>query len=159
MEMTWYHQQFLKIREELYPREDLCEKLRSAKRFIDTHYHTPVNLDEMATKACLSKFHFIRLFKRLYGITPNQYLISVRLEKAKQLLQNGATVATACFSVGFDSTTTFAGLFKKTTGIAPSGLHKKSPLPAYIPPYIYLKENYNPSQKSNFEELPPLTVG
>jgi AraC-like DNA-binding protein len=139
MPKTFYHEQLLKIAAEMYSRQDLCDKLVEAKRFIDTHYYTNISLDDMAAKACISKFHFIRLFKKIYGITPNQYLVSVRLENAKALLQSGATVTTACFSVGFDSTTTFTGLFKKMTGDTPSKVHNK-PLPrAAIPPYIYLE--------------------
>jgi AraC-like DNA-binding protein len=139
MQKTFYHEQLLKISAEVYSREDICDKVMEAKHFIDTHYYTNISLDDMAAKACISKFHFIRLFKKIYGLTPNQYLVSVRLEKAKNLLQNGATVTTAWFSVGFDSTTTFAGLFKKMTGDTPSRIHNKPlPRPA-IPPYIYLK--------------------
>jgi AraC-like DNA-binding protein len=139
MPNTFYHEQLLKIAAEVYSREDICDKVVEAKRFIDTYYYTSISLGDMAAKACVSKFHFIRLFKKLYGITPNQYLVSVRLQHAKALLQSGATVTTACFSVGFDSTTTFAGLFKKMTGYTPSGLCKK-PLPSpAIPPHIYLE--------------------
>jgi AraC-like DNA-binding protein len=125
MSTTWYHQQLLKLKDEVYPREDLCDKVKAARQFIDSYYYTNISLNDMAVKACLSKFHFIRLFKRIYGITPNQYLTSVRLKKAKVLLQNGAKVTTACFSVGFDSTTTFAGLFKKMMGKSPYLLKKQ----------------------------------
>jgi AraC-like DNA-binding protein len=138
MSTTWYHQQLLKLKDEVYPREDLCDKVKAARQFIDTYYYTTISLDDMAVKACLSKFHFIRLFKRVYGITPNQYLISVRLEKAKALLQSGAKVTTACFSVGFDSTTTFAGLFKKIMGKPPSEAQKKQAPSTAVPPYMYL---------------------
>jgi AraC-like DNA-binding protein len=139
MDKSFYHEQLLKISGEVYSREDVCDKVVEAKRFIDEHYYTNISLDDMAAKACMSKFHFIRLFKKIYGVTPNQYLVSVRLENAKALLQSGATVTTACFSVGFDSTTTFAGLFKKMTGDTPSKVHNK-PIPgAAVPPYIYLE--------------------
>ena len=118
--MTYYHQQLLKLSREVYPKEHLCQQAIKAKSFMDTHYAANIHLNAISGQAYLSKFHFIRLFKRLYGRTPHQYLASVRIEKAKQLLQAGMSITDACFGVGFSSTTSFTALFKKTTGSTPS---------------------------------------
>ncbi|MBL7858844.1 MAG: helix-turn-helix transcriptional regulator [Cyclobacteriaceae bacterium] len=87
-----------------------------AKLFIDENYANKIEVSQIADKAYFSKFHFTRLFKTLYGLTPNQYLIQVRVEEAKRLLQIGIPVKEVCMSVGFDSISTFKGLFKKVTG-------------------------------------------
>lgn len=71
-------------------------------------------------EACFSKFHVIRLSKNIYGKTPRQYLIAVRIEKAGQLLQTGIPVSDACFSVGFERLITFSGLFRRVAGTPPS---------------------------------------
>ncbi len=57
----------------------------------------------------------------MYGRTPHQYLIFVRLEHAKSRLKTNASVNEACFDVGFESPTSFAALFKKTYGLTSSG--------------------------------------
>ena len=57
-------------------------------------------------------------------MTPNQYLILVRINKAKELLKKDNSVLEVCFAVGFDSPTTFAGLFKKLVGSSPRSFKK-----------------------------------
>lgn len=118
--MTFYSQQIQKLNKKLYPREDLTERIIGAKQFIDRHYAENIDLDDVCKEACISKYHFIRLFKKYYGRTPHQYLTEVRVEKAKELIQGGMIVRGACFSVGYDSVTSFSTLFKKLTGSAPS---------------------------------------
>ncbi|MVM30416.1 helix-turn-helix domain-containing protein [Spirosoma sp. HMF4905] len=123
--MTFYHQQVLKIRDELYPNEHLCNQIIQAKRFMDGQLERNINLTVIAQEASFSKFHFIRLFKRMYGKTPYQYLMMVRIEEAKRLLLTGKTVQEVCFSVGFDSTSSFTGLFKKITGSTPTAFKSR----------------------------------
>jgi AraC-like DNA-binding protein len=86
-----------------------------AKVFIDANFAAKLDLDRVADEACFSKFHFTRLFKTIYGRTPHQYLTHVRIEKAKELLAAGEPVAAVCFRVGFDSVSSFTGLFKRRT--------------------------------------------
>ncbi|HTE02412.1 MAG TPA: AraC family transcriptional regulator [Mucilaginibacter sp.] len=104
-----------------YPRIYLYRRIVQAKLFIDSHYADAINLDSIAGSAWFSKFHFIRLFKTIYGKTPHQYLTHVRINKAMLLLESGASVSEVCYSVGFDSITSFTGLFKRVVKQTPSG--------------------------------------
>jgi AraC-like DNA-binding protein len=103
-----------------YPKIYLYQRVVQAKVFIDTNCTNKIDLENIADEACFSKFHFIRLFKSIYRKTPHQYLITVRIEKAKHLLQKGYLVSETCNLVGFDSLPSFSGLFKKLTGKTPS---------------------------------------
>ena len=117
--MTFYRDEVARLNKTLYPHDDLTMQIRDAKLYIDKHFSENINLDKLANKALISKFHFIRLFKKYYGRTPHQYLQEVRIEKAKKLLQKGNTIDDACAAIGFVSKTSFISLFKKRTGITP----------------------------------------
>lgn len=103
-----------------YPKLYLYRRIVQAKLFIDINYTDDIDLDNISDKAYFSKFHFIRLFKKIYGKTPHQYLTSVRLDKAKQLLIKGLTVSEVCVSVGFESLSSFSSLIKNTFGDTPT---------------------------------------
>jgi len=105
---------------EPYPKIYLFRRLVQAKLFIDENYADQLDLDNISDEACFSKFHFIRLFKNAYGKTPYQYLTSVRIDNAKILLKNSIPVSETCYAVGFESLSSFSGLFKKLTGLSPS---------------------------------------
>ncbi|HKR05557.1 MAG TPA: AraC family transcriptional regulator [Bacteroidia bacterium] len=105
---------------EQYPKVYLYRRIVQAKLFIDTNYADNINLDHIADEAYFSKFHFIRLFKKIYGKTPHQYLIVVRIEKSMQLLRTNIPVTEACYAVGFESVSSFSGLFKRIVGMMPS---------------------------------------
>lgn len=102
------------------PKIYLYRRLVQAKLFIDKNYHNPIDLNDIADEAYFSKYHFIRLFKNIYGKTPHQYLIQVRVENARLLLKRGLSVADVCYAVGFDSVTSFSALFKKITSCSPA---------------------------------------
>lgn len=145
---------------EHYPRFYLYQRIVQAKLFIDKHFSENINLENIADEACFSKFHFIRLFKSIYGKTPHQYLKKVRIEAAKLLLQTGMPVTETCFCIGFDSVSSFTGLFRRYTGLAPSLYQqqaqkrkaqiKATPL-AFVPSCFAAQKGW--LQKSNFEEV------
>lgn len=110
---------------ENFPKIYLYKRIVQAKLFIDARFSDHIDLHNIADEACFSKFHFIRLFKTVYGRTPHQYLKQVRIDHAKMFLQNGLSVTEACFSVGFDSVSTFTGLFRRYAKLTPSGYQKK----------------------------------
>lgn len=103
-----------------YPKIYLYRRIVQAKLYIDKFYAEKIDLDNISDEAYFSKFHFIRLFKSIYGKTPNQYLTMVRIEKARHLLQGERSVREVCFLVGYDSVTTFSGLFTRSVGKTPS---------------------------------------
>ena len=103
-----------------YPGIYLYRRIVQAKLFIDQNFSNDIDLDNIADEAYFSKFHFIRLFRTIYGKTPHQYLTSVRIEKAILLLRSGKTVSEVCSVVGFNSLTSFSGLFKRIAGMSPS---------------------------------------
>jgi AraC-like DNA-binding protein len=123
--MTFYHQQVLTIRGNVFPKEYLCNQVIRSKKFIDKNFATNISLNDIAGEAYYSKFHFLRLFKLIYGRTPHQYLTDVRIEKAKQLLRTGLPVSEVCFSVGFDSISSFKGLFKRYTSFTPASYQQQ----------------------------------
>ena len=117
--MTFYRDEIARLKKALYPHDDLTKQITDAKVYIDKHFSEDINLDKIANKALISKFHFIRLFKKYYGRTPNQYLQEVRIEKAKKLLQRRNSIDEVCAAIGFVSKTSFIALFKKKTGKTP----------------------------------------
>lgn len=85
-------------------RAELERRLRLAADYIDSCHARPLTLDDMARVACLSRYHFVRLFRDLVGITPYAYLLRKRARVARRLLADGErdreAVALAC---GFGS--------------------------------------------------------
>jgi len=144
---------------EFYPKVYLYRRIVKAKLFIDSNYADAIDLNHIADEAFFSKFHFIRLFKKTYGKTPHQYLTWVRIEKSKLLLKDEITVSEVCYSVGFDSISSFTGLFKRVVGQTPSAYQqsciikqleiKNEPL-KHIPNCF--AEMHGWTKKSNFQE-------
>jgi AraC-like DNA-binding protein len=123
--MTFYRDEVARLDKILYPHNDLTKQIKAAKLYIDTHFSDEINLDKIAGKALVSKFHFIRVFKRYYGRTPHQYLQEVRIDMAKKILQKRKSIYEVCNAIGFKSKTSFISLFKKMTGITPLAYQNK----------------------------------
>jgi len=100
---------------------ELLGRLRLARDVADRDYSQPLTLEEMASAAHLSKFHFAREFAAAYGETPRAYLSRRRIERAKDLLRAAnLTVTEICYLVGFNSLGSFSSRFRELVGCSPN---------------------------------------
>lgn len=106
-------------------RDELARRLAVATEYFHANLDRDVTVADAAREACLSLFHFHRLFAAFHGTTPHQYLSRLRLERARALLSaSGQTVAEVAVACGFTSTTSFTTLFKRTFGITPAAFRR-----------------------------------
>jgi AraC family transcriptional regulator len=89
------------------------------------HLERDLSLEEIASAAYLSPFHFARLFKKLAGATPHAYLASLRAARARTLLtETDLSITEIGARVGYMSSSHFARAFRQATGISPSAYRK-----------------------------------
>jgi AraC-like DNA-binding protein len=94
----------------------------------DAHYAEPIKVSDMARAAGLSPAHFSRSFQRTFGVSPHQYLLTRRLERAAALLRNtDRTVTDICFLVGLDSVGSFTTSFRRVFGTTPTAYRAAHP--------------------------------
>jgi AraC-like DNA-binding protein len=109
-----------------YPKAYLYRRIVQAKLFIDGHFREKLNLDDIAEEASFSRFHFIRLFRRAYGNTPHQYMMSLRMMEAERLMADpGLKIQDICFDIGFESVGTFTTQFTKLYGKTPKARQRE----------------------------------
>jgi AraC-like DNA-binding protein len=102
--------------------------LLRAKDLIDARYREPLEVPTLARTAHLSPAHFSREFRRAFGETPHQYLLTRRLERAAALLRNtDHTVADICLAVGLLSVGSFTTSFSRTFGVSPTAYRAAHP--------------------------------
>jgi AraC-like DNA-binding protein len=95
--------------------------LLRAKDLIDARYRDPLDVPTLAEVAHLSPAHFSREFRRVFGETPHQYLLTRRLERAAELLRNtDHSVTDICFDVGLASVGSFTTSFRRAYGMTPT---------------------------------------
>lgn len=124
--MTVYKKEILRIKDEFYSNQWQLDTVIGLKNYIDANFNEKLNLDLFSKIRFVSKFHLLRMYKRYYGITPHQYLIDKRIEKAKENIKNGCSVSDACYNVGFESLSSFSKLFKRKTGLSPREYQKSN---------------------------------
>ena len=96
-------------------------RLRAVVEYIEEHLDASPSLEQMAAVARLSPFHFARQFKAATGLPPHQYVIARRVERAKQVLQEGDDVSLAevAAHAGFSDQSQFSRHFKRLVGVTP----------------------------------------
>lgn len=104
----------------LSTRAELYRRLSLVVDYIHSSGRLSTQLDELAGIACLSKYHFLRLFRQAFGSSPGQYIQQVRIEKAKHLLkQSSMAVQDIADELGFENSQSFSRLFHQRTGMYP----------------------------------------
>src|SRR5205809_2864026 len=102
--------------------------LLRARDLADARYFEPLDVDDLAHAAGLSRAHFSRQFRRAFGESPHAYLLTRRLERAAALLRTtDRSVADICLSVGLQSLGSFTTSFTRTYGVAPATFREKFP--------------------------------
>ena len=102
--------------------------LLRAKDLVDARYHEPLDVPALARAAFVSPAHFSRQFRRTFGETPHQYLLTRRLERAAELLRNtDHSVADICLTVGLQSVGSFTTSFRRLYGVSPTAYRAAHP--------------------------------
>jgi AraC-like DNA-binding protein len=102
--------------------------LLRARELIEARYRDPLDVATLAQAARLSPAHFSREFRRAFGESPHQYLLTRRLERAASLLRTtDHSVADICFSVGLSSVGSFTTSFGRTYGMSPTAYRAAHP--------------------------------
>ncbi len=128
--------------------------LLRARDLADARYFEPLDVDDMARAAGLSRAHFSREFRRAFGESPHGYLLTRRLERAAALLRTtDRSVADICFSVGLASVGSFTSSFSRTYGMTPTAYRTAYPPAAQsaLVPTCVLRA-YGRPQRSTFGE-------
>jgi AraC family transcriptional regulator len=89
--------------------------------YIEQNLHRDISLSDLAGLVSLSRFHSTRAFRRTTGLTPHQFILAARVERAKEALTgSGRSMLEISDSLGFGNQTQFASVFRKATGMTPS---------------------------------------
>jgi AraC-like DNA-binding protein len=120
----------------------VTRRLLRARDLMDSEYARTLNVEQIGRSAHLTEAHFSRQFRRAFGETPHQYLLSRRLERAAALLGNtDYTVTRICDLVGLSSLGSFSTAFRRAYGASPTA-YRAQHLPAVaqrvIPPCVLL---------------------
>jgi AraC-like DNA-binding protein len=129
--------------------------LLRARDLADARYFEPLDVDDMAAAAGLSRAHFSREFRRAFGESPHAYLLTRRLERAASLLRStDRSVADVCLSVGLQSVGSFTTSFTRTYGKSPTAYRASFPPASQYAkvPACFLKATTRPQYRTFRED-------
>jgi AraC-like DNA-binding protein len=135
--------------------------LLRAKDLADARYFEPLDVDDLARAAGLSRAHFSREFRRAFGESPHAYLLTRRLERAAALLRGtDNSVAEICMAVGLRSVGSFTTSFKRTYGLAPTDYRASFPPAAAhaVVPACVLRVYSRPQHRTFREDRAPAST-
>ena len=98
---------------------DLAYRLVKVKEFIDDNFYEEIDIEKLACLSYTSKFHFLRMFKKMFGVSPYHYLLERRLVESKNLLKKHNTIEVSKL-LKFSDRSAFSNKFKKRYSMNPS---------------------------------------
>lgn len=106
---------------------EITRQVKQAIRWMTLQYSQPVSIEDMAQSLGYHRIYFSKMFKEYTGMAPTQFLLKIRMERAKQLLAGRLTIDQIAASVGFADALYFSKQYKKWFGVPPTE-HRKSML-------------------------------
>lgn len=107
-------------------RKDLYRRVLKGRDFMDASFQTPLTIEQVAKEAAMSEYHFFRLFRTVFNLSPHQYILQKRLDYGKRLIEEQCPVSAAALDCGFADIHAFSKAFKNRFGIAPSLLQQRN---------------------------------
>jgi len=106
-------------------RRESFRSLCRARDLLGEVHEEPRSIEDVARAVAISPFHFIRQFEAVFGLTPHQFRMRSRLDRARHLLAAGQhSVTDVCMEVGFSSLGSFSELFTRRIGVTPSAYRR-----------------------------------
>jgi len=103
-------------------------QITTALRRIEAQADEPLPLADLAREAAMSPYHFLRSFRALVGMTPHQFVLYTRLNRAAVRLRRTAdSISAIAFAAGFNELSTFNRRFQRIMGLSPSAYRASSP--------------------------------
>ncbi len=100
--------------------EETFARLYRSREYLAGRVEQQLRLSDAADEACLSPFHYHRMFVRAFGETPHEFMTRLRIDRAKQLLaRDECPVTEVCLAVGYESFGSFSSLFRRRVGRSP----------------------------------------
>lgn len=106
---------------------NLRADMQEVREYIQSHLAEDLSLEQLLTVVHLSKYHFVRIFKESFGVTPGKYILRSRMSAARRLLVTTALpVYEIASMVGFTDTTSFYRAFRELEGSSPGSIRRES---------------------------------
>lgn len=106
--------------------------IKDSIELINDSIKNNLSLDELSANVKLSKYHFLRVFKKELGLTPHQYILMKKIDKTRDLILSGSTILDASLELGFNDQSHFNRNFKKLYGYTPASLTKNKNIIKYL---------------------------
>ena len=103
---------------------ECSEEIERACIFMSEHFAEHITLDELCKYSALSKSTLLRAFAGSKGVTPYRYLQTIRIDKAKKLLENGVSATSAAIQTGFSDQSHFSNFFHMFIGLSPAAYRR-----------------------------------